>query len=290
MKILLIDIDSKIPNLALKKIEKYHLDQGDEVIWDMPLFAHLSDKIYVSVIFDRNQPEVMKQWHGRAEIGGTGFNAKTKLPSYIDKIRPHINLGFTTRGCIRKCEFCIVPSKEGKIKRYRNLLELWDGKSKDIILLDNNILALPNHFKSVCKEARDNNIRLDFNQGLDCRLLTQDIVDNLKTIKHKELRFAWDDLSYEKDVIKTIDLLDEQRCTWYLLTGFNTTFKEDLYRAEYLRSRNQVAFVMRYNFSKDRKLIPLSQWVNKRNWFRAMTWREFLKTDFCVARGYDKLN
>ncbi len=289
MKILLIDIDSKIPNLALKKIEKYHLDQGDKVIWDMPLFAHLSDKIYVSCIFEKNR-KLCFHWEGQAIIGGSGYDIKVKLPEEIEEIKPRINLGFTSRGCIRNCKFCIVPEKEGKVRPVGDLLDLWDGKSKDVVLLDNNILALPDHFKSICKQARDNNIRLDFNQGLDCRLLNQNMINDLKSIRHLELRFAWDDLSYEKDVVRTIDLMKEQRCAWYLLTGFNTTFKEDLYRAEYLRSRNQVAFIMRYNFSKDRKLIPLSQWVNKRNWFRGMTWEEFLKTEFCVARGYDKFN
>ncbi len=230
------------------------------------------------------------EWEGIAEIGGSGYDITTELPEEIENIKPRINLGFASRGCIRKCEFCIVPQKEGKIRSVGDLLDLWDGKSKDITLLDNNILALSKHFKLICKQARDNNIRLDFNQGLDCRLLNQDMVDDLKSIRHQELRFAWDGLKYENAVRKTIDLLDSKRCSWYILTGFNTTFKEDLYRVNYLRSRNQVAFIMRYNNSKDRKLIPLSQWVNKRNWFRAMTWEEFLKTEFCRNRGYDKLS
>lgn len=282
MKVLLIDIDSKISNLALKKIEKYHLDQGDEVMWNMPLFAHLSDKIYVSCVFKKNKKQC-KTWETRAEIGGSGYSLSIELPEEIENIKPRINLGFTSRGCIRNCKFCIVPEKEGKIRVVGDLLDLWDGKSKDIVLLDNNILALPDHFKFICKQARDNNIRLDFNQGLDCRLLNQDMVDDLNSIRHKELHFAWDNMSDYPAVREAIDLLQKNRinrCTWLMLTGFNTTIEEDVLRAKYLKSRNQNAYVMRYNNSKRKDLIPLSRWVNNRAWFQAITWEKFLEINY----------
>jgi len=291
MKILIIDIDSKMPNLALKKIEKYHLDQGNEVIWDMPLARFIVDKIYVSCIFERNKKKCFDyEDDPKCLIGGSGYSLKINLPDEIESIKPHINLGFTTRGCIRHCEFCIVPEKEGRIRIVGDLLDLWDGTSKDIILLDNNILALPKHFKFICKQARENKIRLDFNQGLDCRLLDQDIVDELKIIRHKELHFAFDELSYFNSVDRAITLLQKNginRCNWLMLTGFNTDLKEDLFRANYLRSRNQVAFVMRYNNSKDRKLIPLSQWVNNRRWFQGMNFNQFL--DMFENRKYREL-
>jgi len=284
MEVLLINIDSKMPNLALKKIEKYHLDQGNEVIWDMPLARSIVDKIYVSCIFERNKKKCYDyEDDPKCLIGGSGYDLAITLPEEIESIKLHINLGFTTRGCIRHCEFCIVPEKEGKIRIVGDLLDLWDGKSKDIILLDNNILALPKHFKLICKQARENKIRLDFNQGLDCRLLDRDIVNELKSIRHQELHFAFDDLSYFDEVDKAITLLRKNginRCTWLMLTGFDTTFEEDLFRANYLRSRNQVAYVMRYNNSKRKDLIPLSRWVNNRAWFRSITWEEFLERNY----------
>ena len=138
MKILIVDIDSKIPNLALAKICKYHQDKGDKIYYDMPLIQ--TDKIYVSCVFTKNRHKA-EQWEGKAEIGGSGYNLTTTLPPEIENIKPHINLGFTTRGCIRNCEFCIVPKKEGKIRIVGELLDLWDGKAKDIAVLDNNILA-----------------------------------------------------------------------------------------------------------------------------------------------------
>ena len=291
MKILIIDIDSRIQNLALKKIEKYHLNRNREVVWDMPLFAHRADKIYVSCIFERNKDKC-REWEDGALIGGSGYDLDIKLPEEIERIKPHINLGFTTRGCIRDCGFCIVPQKEGRIRRAGDLLDLWDGKSRDVVLLDNNILALPKHFKLICRQARENKIRLDFNQGLDCRLLNQGMVDELKSIRHGELHFAFDNMDYFDEVDKAITLLQQNeinRCNWLMLTGFDTSLKEDLFRANYLRSRNQVGYIMKYNNSKNRNLIPLAEWVNHRAWFRAMTWEEFLNTEFCIKAGYKKL-
>lgn len=292
MKTLLINIDSKkIPNLALKKIEKYHLNRGDEVVWDFPLMAHQVDRIYVSCVFEKNKDQC-EQWKGRALIGGSGYSLDIELPKEIEKIKPRINLGFTTRGCIRNCKFCIVPQKEGKIRAVGDLLDLWDKRSKDVVLLDNNILALPKHFKLICRQARENNIRLDFNQGLDCRLLNQDIVNELKSIRHKEFHFAFDSLDYFDDVDRAITLLQKNginRCTWLMLTGFDTTFEEDLFRANYLRSRNQVAYVMRYNNSERKDLVPLSRWVNNRAWFRAISYEKFLERNYYELRKATKI-
>ncbi|NQT23378.1 MAG: hypothetical protein HQ579_08105 [Candidatus Omnitrophica bacterium] len=279
MKVLIINVDSKIPNLALKKIEKYHLDRGDEVIWNNELFQFSVDKTYVSIVFDWNKDKA-KQFPN-AEIGGSGFSLKKTLPSEIDKVKPRINLGFTTRGCIRKCSFCIVPKKEGGIKIVGDIYDIWDGKSKNLIILDNNILALPNHFKKICEQLRKEKIKVDFNQGLDCRLLTGDIAKDLKSISHIEYRFAFDDIKLRPQVEKAIKLLREcgiNRCNWYVLVGFNTTFEEDLDRLNLLRDLKQNAYVQRYNaYKADRKYIPLARWANQHHIFQAMNYLQFLE-------------
>lgn len=275
MKVSIINIDSKIPNLALKKIEKYHLEKGDEVIWDFPLMP--VDKTYVSIVFNWNQNQAKQ--YPNAEIGGSGYDLKKTLPLEIDRTKPRINIGFTTRGCIRKCPFCIVPEKEGGIKIEGDIYDLWDKKSKDIILLDNNILALSKHFKLICSQLRKEKLRVDFNQGLDCRLLNKDMVKELKSIRHIEYRFAFDSMKIEPQVIKAIKLLRKykiNRCNWYVLVGFNTTFKEDLIRLNLLRKLNQNAYVQRYNFTQDKKYIPLARWANQHHIFNGMTWEQFI--------------
>jgi len=276
MKILLIDIDSKIPNLALKKIEKYYKDKGNEIIWNKPKMRNTVDKIYVSCIFDYNKNKC-KEWKGSGEIGGSGYSLKKILPKAIESVKPRINLGFTTRGCMRNCPWCIVPRKEGDVRVIGDLFDLWDNKSKDVKILDNNILALPNHFELICRQARESKIRIDFNQGLDHRLLTPEIVGLLKLISHIEYRFAFDHPAYLSSVNRAITLLQKNkinRCMWYVLVGFNTTFQEDLQRVQYLRSRNQNGYIMRYK--KERIYIPLAKWVNQPWLFRKMTWKQFM--------------
>jgi len=274
--ILIIDIDSRIPNLALKKVEKYHLDRGDTVTWNMPLMRWEADKIYVSCVFEWNRHKC-KEWVGDANIGGSGWDLYKKLSPEIEAVKPRINLGFTTRGCIRNCEFCIVPKKEGRIEVVGDLLDLWDGKSKTIRILDNNIMALPEHFKMICQQARDNKIRLDFD-GLDARLLNDDLCNELTTISHAEYRFAFDKISDRNSVERAIKLLKAHgimQSTWYVLVGFDTTIEEDFERLNYLRDNGQAAFVQRYNYCKGKEYIQMARWANQHHIFKGMTWKQF---------------
>jgi hypothetical protein len=277
MQISLINIDSKIPNLALAKIAKYHEGLGDTVIYDCPL--EKADKTYVSCVFTKNKHKA-EQYIGRAEIGGSGYSLDITLPPEIEEIKPRINYGFTTRGCIRNCDFCIVPKKEGKIRIVGDLLDLWDGKSKLITVMDNNIIALPEHFTIVCQQAIDNKIKVDFNQGLDHRLLTDELCKTLARTPHLEYRFAFDHPSYKKTVDRAIDILLSngiKRSTWYVLVGFNTTFEDDLWRCNYLKERNQNVFVQRYETVQyDVKYSLLARWGNQHHIFQSYTWDKFI--------------
>lgn len=290
MKVLLINIDSKIPNLALCKIEKYHKDRGDEIIWNLPIMKYSVDKIYVSCIFNWNN-KLCEEWEGRAEIGGSGYDLIKKLPPEIEAVNPRINLGFTTRGCIRNCSFCIVPKKEGGISVVGDIYDLWNGnqyfinkkgkKQRTILtILDNNILMFPEHFKLICSQLRKEKLCVDFNQGLDHRLLTQDIIKDMRSISHIEYRFAFDHPSYLPTVEKAIALLQKNkinRCSWYVLVGFDTTFEQDLMRIKYLKEHNQNAFVQRYKTVRgDKKYIALARWVNQHHIFQMMTFEQFL--------------
>ena len=278
MKVLIMDIDSKIPNLALKKIEKYHKDKGDEVVWNNELMRFSSDKIYVSCIFTENK-SLCDEWSG-AEIGGTGYDIMKKLPPEIDSVKPRINLGFTTRGCIRKCEFCFVPQKEGMIKFEGDIYDIWDGISKEIVLMDNNILALPKHFKMICSQLRKEKLKVDFNQGLDIRLLNDDLAGELATIRHiSDIRFAWDNIKDEAVIRKGITLLKKHNCRrgmFYVLVGFNSTIDEDLYRFNTLKGLGQRAYCMRFKTVKgQREYSDIASWVNQVRFFESMTFDRY---------------
>jgi hypothetical protein len=280
MKIGLYNLQPKYKNLALEKIRKYYLDCHDVVEDCYPISASNYDMVYCSSIFEWTSqkyvtPNMIK--------GGTGFDLNTKLPPEIDAVEPHLNFGFTSRGCIRHCKFCVVPQKEGAIRVESDLFSLWDGRAKKITLYDNNILALPEHFQMICNQALEHKIKLDFNQGLDHRLLTPDIVDLLAKISHEEYHFAFDNPNNINQVGDSIDLLQEsgiKRSNWYVLVGFDTTFEQDLFRLNYLRERGQNAYVQRYQ-SKTKKLgreyIKLAEWANQHHIFYGMTWEQFLK-------------
>jgi len=284
MKILLIDIDSKIPNFALKKIEKYHLDKGDEVIWNNELFINSVDKTYVSCIFTKNKYKC-RDFEGRAEIGGSGYDIYKKLPKEIEIVKPHINLGFTTRGCIRKCPFCIVWKSEGNIKVEADLYDIWNGKAKSVVFLDNNATALKEHLILVLKQLQKEKIQGEYNQGLDIRLLNNEIAKELKKTKLSELWFAWDNIKNQPLIEQGISILKKAKIKsfrFYVLVGFNSTFEEDLYRFRTLKNIaiKEKLFIRPYcmRFEDkyyDDKYIKLAQWVN-------MPWL-FMKMDYPQA-------
>lgn len=266
MKVLLINIDSTIPNLALKKVEKFHIEQGDEIIWDMALALDNVDKCYVSCVFPENRHKCLI-FEGRALIGGSGYDKNIKLPPEIDAVKVKINWGFTTRGCIRKCYFCFVPEMEGKVHIVGDIYDIWDGASKEITLMDNNILALPDHFKRICQQLKTEKLRVDFNQGLDHRLLTEDLWSDLTGLKHtREIRFAFDDLAYKKTVIKALDLmakggLKNWQTRWYVYVGEKDTFESVYERLTILKSYKQKAYLMR-----DKKVKGDPHWIALATW------------------------
>jgi hypothetical protein len=267
-----------MPNLALAKIKKYYQDKKYQIYENMILAKEMVESIFVSCIFDWNKTKCEK-WERKAWVGGSGYSLETILPSDIENVLPRINLGFTTRGCIRNCPFCIVPKKEGKIRIVGDLLDLWDGKNpRKILIMDNNILALPNHFELICKQARENKIKIDFNQGLDHRLLTPEIIDLMLSIRHNEYRFAFDMMSQFSSVGEALRMLRNRGVKislWYVLVGFNTTIEEDLSRLNYLRNHKQNVFVQRYK--KHPRLIQLARWANQHHIFKKMTYQQFLK-------------
>ena len=278
-KIGLYNLEPKYTNIALEKIRRYYSDKAS--ISDcLPLEANEFDIVYCSSIFDYSNKKYVSS---DMRMGGTGFDLITKLPKEIDNVLLHINKGFTTRGCIRKCKFCVVSKKEGYISITGDLLDLWDGKAKEAILYDNNILAVPDHFEFICGQARQHGIKLDFNQGLDYRLLTPEIIDIMLSIRHYEYRFAFDHPSLIGTVDKAIRLLQSKginRCSWYVLVGFDTTFEEDLVRLNYLRAHNQIAYVMRYRkagVKLGKEYIALAKWANQPHIYRGMSWLDFLK-------------
>jgi hypothetical protein len=257
--------DSKLPNLAIMKISAWHKSFGDTVEWFMPLGSY--DKVYASILFEDTE---YNYYPDGAEIGGTGHDKKKKLPYQIDDMEPDYSIypefkdsvGFVTRGCIRNCHFCFVPEKEGKIHKYRDIEQVYRGGN--LTLMDNNILAMPDEFKKIVVYCQTNKVKVDFNQGMDCRLLTREMADVIlenKNIFKPEIRFAFDNLNYRKYVESTVKMLNGHRCFWYVFCDDN--IEDALERCLILKRLGQRAYLMRHHSVKgNSKFNVFAHWVN----------------------------
>lgn len=282
MKIGLIDVDSRhFPSLALMKISAYHKAKSDHVEWAVPLLKY--DIVYQSKVFDFSPDENTCIQCEQLIKGGTGYDLENKLPPEIEAIYPDYSLygikntayGFLTRGCPRNCPFCIVGKKEGlKSQQVADLKQFWSGQ-REIKLLDPNLLACPDKYK-LLQQLIDSKAWVDFTQGLDIRLMTDDAIDKIRQIKIKMLHFAWD-RETDSDLIlknlvtfrKAVDY-DFRKLKVYVLTNYETSFEFDLYRVYKLREMGYDPYIMIYNKqSAPKRLRRLQRWVNNKFIFRS---------------------
>jgi len=280
-RILLIAVDSKYPNLALSKIKTYYEGRGCEVVENYKRLTQKVDKIYVSCLFTWNLDKALTWLKCKSPVilGGSGVNVFSRLPEEIEKVKPRINWGYTSRGCIRQCPWCSVHTREGSFKVVGDLLDLWDGSGKEISLLDNNILADPDHFSKICWQARIYRIRINFFQGLDFRLINRSTAMILKQTPHSRLRLSFDEPKNYDGVDRCISELEKvgiRYNTWFVLTNYNTTFKQDLDRINFLRRKNQKVYLARYDFRRTPKNILLARWTQSFKYFDKLSFPEFL--------------
>ena len=281
-KIGLFSFANTIPNIALEKIASYYTTKGATVFLNNYELLKEYDKIFVSVIFDWDFPKLKRfeKYIDKVEVGGSAYRLNKDLPDEIEKQKPKINIGYTSRGCIRSCLWCIIPTKEGHFHTTGDLYDFWDRKTKDVIVLDNNILADPKHFQKICAQALKHKIRLNFYQGLDHRLLTDDICKTLRKVSHRRYRFSFDqskDLPTIKRAIKMLKAHGLPINVFFVLVGFNESFDKDLFRVNFLKAQGQDVYIARYNFTREKKYIPFCKWVNNRKFFNTMTYDEYLK-------------
>lgn len=187
MRVALHDSDNTdFPNLALMKLSAWHKAQGDTVEWWNPLLPY--DRVYSSKVFTFT-PENPYLPENTVR-GGTGHGIMDEFSPEIDAMFPDYSIypkcdhaiGFLTRGCIRKCPWCIVPKKEGKIRPYQTWREIKRPDSRDIVFMDNNVLACQHGLEQI-EDMGGENVRVDFNQGLDARLITDDVAKMLARLK-----------------------------------------------------------------------------------------------------------
>ena len=233
MKVRLIADDSKIPNYAIMKISTYHKRLGDNVGWYNPMFDYGdTDILYISKVFTFSvDPCKSMPMPINAKIikGGTGYDFKTVLPDEIENICEldyslypscDYSIIFTTRGCVRKCPFCIVPIKEGLIHNV-NVANL-NPNGKYIMLLDNNFFA-NRTWKENIKILKAFNQPIDFNTGIDLRLLNEEQCKAISELKIKQIHCAWDNYKDKDIILPKLKMLCQYvkpyKITVYVLVG-----------------------------------------------------------------------
>lgn len=299
MRIGLVDVDGhNFPNLPLMKLSAWHKRNGDTVEWYNQLFHSVGkpfDRVYMSKVFGFtsdfpyyiNADEVIKGGSGYCislENGKEVYHKENdgQLPYEVEHIYPDYGLypeltkdtayGFMSRGCPRGCDFCHVGVKEGR-RAYKvaDLSEFWRGQ-KNIVLLDPNPIACK-EWKDILQQLIDSGAWVDFSQGVDIRLMTEEKAEMIKRIKTKNIHFAWD--RYEdKDIVipkfkmfKELTQWDKRKMTVYVLINFNTTIEQDLDRIYTLRDIGYWPYVMIYDKEHTKKgdtVHKIQRWVNMR--------------------------
>jgi hypothetical protein len=213
--------------------------------------------------------------------GGTGYGLGTKLPDEVEHMFPDYGIygaadmayGFLTRGCPRKCAFCIVSEKEGaRSRKVADVAEFRDAQPC-VRLLDPNLLAAP-EADALLGQLAASGAQVDFTQGLDIRLLDRERATLLKKVRIKTVHFAWD--SPQEDLAPMFGRAkewlgyDHRKLSAYVLTNFGSTHAEDLYRVETLRRLGYSPYVMVY----DKPAAPpetrrLQRYCNNRIIFRS---------------------
>jgi len=204
------------PNFALMKISAWHKSKGDTVEWFFPLNRDSYDLVYSSSVFDFTPKPSSDYLPQNTIYGGTGYGlygAGHDLPKEIEDMFPDYSIypqcnyaiGFLTRGCINKCSFCIVFKKEGKIRPYSKWQNIVRKDTKRVHFMDNNVLACRYGIEQM-RELAETEYLVDFNQGLDVMLLTDEIAEIISQIKwDKYIRFSCDkeyQLPYFKNMVE----------------------------------------------------------------------------------------
>lgn len=281
MRIGIHDSDKNgFPNFALMKISAYHKAEGDEVQWWNPMERF--DKVYSSKVFTFTPEEPMLPED--VIKGGTGYGIYEDLPAEIETMSPDYSIypdcdypiGFMTRGCIHNCPWCVVPKKEGAIRPYREWREVKRPGSRDIVFMDNNVLACDHGINQMI-DMIGQDVRVDFNQGLDARLITPDVADLLARLKWiRFIRMSCDTDAMLDTVLQAVENLGKYgvkpyRIFTYLLVQ---DIKSAEYRATRLRDAGVDVFAQPYRDFENKieptqEMKDFARWVNRKPIFKS---------------------
>lgn len=270
----LIDGDkTKYPNIALMKISSFWKKRGANVEWALAFGKY--DKCYCSRVFSfsTHNDDLINILD--PDCGGTGFEIESKLPKEIEDVREldyslypksEISVQFYSRGCIRKCPFCVVSKKEGYIYPVEPMSI--NPNAKYIDVLDNNFFANP-EWKFAVEDLKKTKLPIKLS-GVDARIITEEQSYELSKMKlHNGVHIAWDFPKVNiMDGIKTMTkFIKPYKITCYVLVGYNSTIEEDLHRINQLQELGITPFVMPFREYGSKKEPPqyakdMARWCN----------------------------
>ena len=301
MKILLVNVDSRW-NMAIRKMYNYFRQDHDVEMINLGFIGYPHkrkktidgagyDKVFVSNIFDINKDRVTVINCDDVQFGGIGSNnPHLQLPFEIEMTEPFYfpdedtSHGFITRGCIRNCWFCKVPKYEGKLKECNTIESI--VKHKKVKFYDNNILAYPEHMKVFqwCLEHPD--IKVEFNQGLDFRLVNDENLEALSRLNYMgEYIFAFDEPKYMPLLEKKLVLIKKYipkpwKLKFYIYYHPSMDLQELFDRVEWCRQRECLPYVMRdiacWKSPIKNFLIDYVAYCNQPSFFKNISFEEFL--------------
>ena len=283
----LVDVDSKIPNLALMRASTWHKERGDIVkLGYDPLLDH-PDLCYASKIFDFTpEPDYMPDCETLK--GGSGYSLTAQMPfDDYDRIMPDYSLypkfdfalGRFTRGCPNRCPWCVVWRMDGnQVRHVADLKDFWGGQ-KVVRLLDDNLLADSDEFCRDCEQLHKAGVKVIW-EALDIRLITDETAEALASVKHaKSIHFAWDSHAQDDAVPRGIEILRRHglkpwRLMFYVLVGCGTTPEYDMHRIMTLHGFGANPFVMPFD-KKDPYQKHLARWCNNKFIFKKTRFEDY---------------
>ena len=291
------DCHKGFPNLAILKIAAYHKKMGDDVFLYNSMEHY--DRVYWSKVFTFKPKFPYPIQADEVIKGGTGFGAPYKtLPEEIDRMQPDYSLalnwkrnwaiGFLTRGCIRKCPWCVVPKAEGKIRPYMDVEEIAIDGRTNLFLMDNNILASEYGLQQIEKISKLG-YRVDFNQAMDARVVTDEIAALLARTKwiNSLIRFGCDTAAQVEHCESAIQKLREYGFNGQveLYTMLHGDINECLERIEHWRAPKYKGKVLcqaqpMLNLESVVQHIPqwqkdMAHWCNQKALYKTISFKEF---------------
>lgn len=310
VNVLLLQLDGKLPNIALCRIAAHHRDHGDAVTLQQARTPRSVDRcpwetwdrVYASSIFTKSQPiaERLRVAFPDVIVGGTGIDLEKPASERMTLERVGIttrrqdyslypafqdSIGYTQRGCRLNCTFCDVPKSEGKVKAEQTIRELWRGEPypRHLLLLDNDFFGQPG-WRDLVAEIRDGKFKVCFTQGINARMLNDEAAGALASMDYRNSSFkvrrlytAWDNLSDEGPLLRGLQALvrhgvQPDHIMVYMLVGYQESLEDRLYRHARLRDFGARPYPMPYRRTPE--LIGFQRWAVRRI-DRFVSWQEF---------------